>query len=265
MVNVKKNQRKIKRILWFIWQFIPVQFRPERFQRLIWKNIFYKRNEFAYKDDTNVFSIIYKNNFWGSRESYSGGGSQINTTKTIREKLPLLWKQYMIKTFLDAPCGDYNWMKEIKKDDIVYIGGDIVNELIEQNNKKYRAENVSFKVIDITQDILPTVDMIFCKDCLQHLSYKNIFKVLNNFKKSDSKYLLTTSYPLTLSNWDIFDGDYRPLNLRIKPFNLPKPLIKIHEKSKGYCIEKDKFMYLYKLDDIKIFKQEEHRYQDGLR
>lgn len=237
----------LKKILRFVWFFIPVQM-----QRLIRKNIFHKRDMFPYKNDTDVFSTIYKSRFWNSDESYSGGGSHINTTKTIREKLPVLWHQYEVKTFLDVPCGDYNWMKEVEKDNIVYIGGDIVKEIIEENNKKYRQKNVSFEVLDITKDIIPAVDMIFCKDCLQHLSYENVFKALKNFKKANSKYLLTTSYPLTVSNWDINDGDYRPLNLRIKPFYLPVPLIKIHEKTKGYQLEKDKYMYLYKLEDIKI-------------
>jgi SAM-dependent methyltransferase len=209
-------------------------------------------NSFEYKNDPNVFISIHKNNVWGSDESRSGGGSHINTTKIIREKLPVLWQQFEIKTFLDVPCGDYNWMKEVDKHNIVYIGGDIVSEMIEQNNQKYKEKNVRFEVIDITKDILPTVDMIFCKDCLQHLSDENTFKALRNFKKSGSKYLLTTSYPLTLSNWDILDGLYRPLNLRIKPFNLPVPTVKIHEKSKGYQMEKDKYMYLYKMEDIKI-------------
>jgi SAM-dependent methyltransferase len=238
-------KKVFKKVLRFIWRFIPVQI-----QRLILKNIFHKKNMFVYKNDPHVFATIYKNNIWESNESYSGGGSHVNSTKVIRETLPILWEQYNIKTFLDVPCGDFNWMKDIKKDNIVYIGGDIVDELIEQNNQKYKMGNISFKVIDITQDILPTVDMIFCKDCLQHLSYENVFKALRNFKHSKSKYLLTTSYPLTLSNWDIFNGDYRPLNLRIKPFNLSKPIVKIHEKSKGYQMEKDKYMYLYILQNI---------------
>jgi hypothetical protein len=189
---------------------------------------------------------------WRSNESFSGGGSHMNTTKSIRKTLPMFWEHYNIRTFLDVPCGDFNWMKDIKKDNILYFGGDIVEELIEQNNQKYKMKNISFKVIDITQDVLPTVDMIFCKDCLQHLSYENVFKTLRNFKSSKSKYLLTTSYPLTLSNWDIFNGDYRPLNLRIKPFNLSKPIAKIHEKSKGYQMEKDKYMYLYILESLNV-------------
>jgi hypothetical protein len=219
--------------------------------RLVWKTLFQK-NHFAYKNDANVFNAIYNGNAWGSNESRSGTGSEIGTTKIIRKMLPLLWKQYGIKTFLDVPCGDYNWMKTVPKDGVCYIGGDIVEELIGQNNKKYKTENVSFNVMDITQDNLPAADMIFCKDCLQHLSYESIFKALINFKKSNSKYLLTTSYPLTLSNWDIIDGDYRPLNLRIKPFNLTMPIEKIYETPNGAGVEKDKYMYLYKMEDIKI-------------
>jgi len=231
--------KKIKKI---IRALIPVQI-----FRLIWK-CKHQKEQFLYKNDSFAFTKIYQTNLWSSDESVSGRGSHINTTKSIRKELPILWQQYEIKTFLDVPCGDYNWMKEVEKKDIIYIGGDIVKELIDNNNQKYRQKNISFEVLDITKDALPTVDMIFCKDCLQHLSYENVFKALRNFKKSKSKYLLTTSYPLTISNWDIFDGDYRPLNLRIKPFNLPAPIQKILEKSSSD--EPDKYMYLYKIEDI---------------
>jgi hypothetical protein len=57
---------------------------------------------------------------------------------------------------------------------------------------------------------------------------------------------------LTLSNCDIIDGDYRPLNLIIKPFNLPVPIEKIYETPTGAGVEKDKYMYLYKMENIKI-------------
>jgi 2-polyprenyl-3-methyl-5-hydroxy-6-metoxy-1,4-benzoquinol methylase len=200
----------------------------------------------------NIFEGIYKSNLWGSRESRSGGGSQINTTVKIRKSLPEIWKTYDIKTFLDVPCGDYNWMKEVDKHDIEYTGGDIVEEMIEENNGKYSSENVSFKKIDITRDTLPKVDMIFCKDCLQHLSYENVCKSLKNFVNSGSKYLFTTSYPLTLKNWDIHDGDYRPLNLLKSPFNLPEPLYKIQERPQS-GVELDKNMYLWCMADIKEY------------
>jgi hypothetical protein len=244
---VKKSlSRKLQQT---IWPLIPL---PMGLKRALWHKLFFKKDNFAYKGNENVFSRIYTDNFWLSEESRSGGGSLISTTKTIREKLPVLWEQYGIKTFLDVPCGDYNWMKEVDKKDVTYIGGDIVGEMIEQNNRKYSDEKVSFRVIDITKDDLPEVDMIFCKDCLQHLSFDNVFKALNNIKNSKSKYLLVTSYSKTLYNWDILDGDCRPLNLLKKPFSLPKPIVRIHEKSKGVQVDNDKDMYLYRVDDIEV-------------
>ncbi len=154
---------------------------------------------------------------------------------------------------LDIPCGDYNWMKEIDlKCD--YIGADIVEEIIENDKKLYSSGNVSFQVIDMTKDPVPKVDMIFCKDCLQHLSYENVALALNNFKKSGSEYLLVSSFPNTWRNHDIYDGDFRPLNIRKKPFNLPKPIYKFREKVVAEGVEKDKYMYLYKLDSIPEIK-----------
>lgn len=198
----------------------------------------------------DVFGKIYDKNYWGSLESRSGSGSKMDATQNIRESLPKIWGKYGVKSVLDVPCGDYNWMKTIDKKNIQYIGGDIVPEIVRTNNKNFKNDNTSFEVIDITSDKIPKADMIICRDCLQHLSYENVKKALKNFKESGSTYLLATSYPWTLDNWDILDGDYRPLNLLQKPFNFqPSYLEKIQETNISWN-EPDKFLYLYKLDDI---------------
>lgn len=36
---------------------------------------------------------------------------------------------------IDAPCGDFNWMKEISKNTELYIRIDIVDEIIKRNKK----------------------------------------------------------------------------------------------------------------------------------
>ncbi|MDR1653387.1 MAG: class I SAM-dependent methyltransferase, partial [Prevotellaceae bacterium] len=198
-----------------------------------------------------VFTNIYKTNHWGSQESKSGPGSAIEATAVIRKQLPLIIEKYAIQSMVDVPCGDYNWMRTVEKT-CSYIGGDIVAEMIENNQKLYASKEVQFKLIDITKDALPEVDLIFCRDCLQHLSYANVHKALRNFKSSGSKYLLVTSYPKTWINCDIKDGDYRALNLRKSPFRLPKPLLEVREYP-GFFVagfEIDKTMYLYKLSDL---------------
>jgi hypothetical protein len=172
----------------------------------------YSKEHFSLKTSSKVFNEIYKENYWDSEKSKSGPGSTLEATISIRKELPLIIDKYSINSMLDVPCGDYLWMREVEKK-CHYIGGDIVTEIVENNQKNYSTDRVQFKKIDITKDILPKVDLIFCKDCLQHLSYTNIKDALNNFKKSNSKYLLVTSYPKTWRNHDIYDGDYRSLNL----------------------------------------------------
>jgi hypothetical protein len=85
------------------------------------------------KSMKDIFTNIYKHNLWESRESVSGPGSSLAQTRTIIKQLSLLIKQLQVKTLLDAPCGDFHWMKEVNPEIDLYIGVDIVSELIEEN------------------------------------------------------------------------------------------------------------------------------------
>jgi hypothetical protein len=182
-----------------------------------------------------IFSEIKEKNAWGSSESVSGPGSALSQTQTLIAELPGLLKEKKIKTLLDIPCGDFNWMKNIDLSDINYIGADIVDELIKENAEKYGTENIKFFMIDIVNDILPKSDMVIVRDCLVHLSYRNIFKAVKNIKKSGSKYLLTTTFTGIGENQDIITGEWRPLNLQKKPFKFPQPEYIIAEN----CTEVD--------------------------
>jgi len=224
---------------------------PLEWKRLANYYIYTIKKSSKIKNSESEFKKIYETNTWKSEESRSGEGSTINSTKTIRKELPLLIHKYRIKSMLDVPCGDFNWMKTVPLN-CSYIGGDIVPEIVENNQNLYSSDKIQFKKIDITLDTLTKVDLIFCKDCLQHLSYENVHKTLHNFKNSCSKFLLVTSYPKTQHNHDIYDGDYRALNLLIEPFCLPKPILAIREKSKAPGVEADKTMYLYDLEKLTL-------------
>jgi 2-polyprenyl-3-methyl-5-hydroxy-6-metoxy-1,4-benzoquinol methylase len=124
-----------------------------------------------------IFKRIYEKNVWKSKESISGPGSTLKQTEKIRKKIPLLIKSKKIKSILDIPCGDFNWMNEIKIDklNVNYIGADVVEELVKKNKQKYKKDNINFLKLNLTKDELPKVDLILCRDCLIHFSYKNIF------------------------------------------------------------------------------------------
>jgi hypothetical protein len=198
-----------------------------------------------------TFKVIYDKNLWNEDESKSGIGSIETNTKKIREDLFGLFVKYKINSFIDAPCGDFNWMKTINLDKIKYIGGDIVEDLINKNKALYSNENRSFINIDITRDNLPDVDLIFVRDCLVHLNDSLIFDFIRNLKKSNIKYLLTTNFPLTNYNYNITTGNWRPINLHKKPYNFPKELdILWEETSEGGDQYPDKSLFLFDISKI---------------
>ena len=139
---------------------------------------FISKKKILSKDDDieTRFTKIYSNNYWGNKESVSGSGSTLEYTENIRNGLNKLINQYSITSIFDAPCGDFNWMKLLIKNNnnIQYIGGDIVKPLIESNIALYQSERVKFKHIDLTSDTYPYADLMFCRDCLFHLSYNDI-------------------------------------------------------------------------------------------
>ncbi|MCD1162393.1 class I SAM-dependent methyltransferase [Peribacillus frigoritolerans] len=198
-----------------------------------------------------LFTNIYKKNRWGNSESVSGTGSSLTQTKTIIQELPSIIKQLQIKKMIDAPCGDFNWMKEIYKNTELYIGIDIVDEIIKRNKKEYPLNNVQFFHMDITKDRLPTGDLILCRDCLVHFSFSDIHLALNNFKASQSRYLLTTTFTNHTCNQEIRTGSWRPLNLEIEPYNFPKPILVINENcTEGEMNYTDKSLALWDLNII---------------
>jgi len=207
---------------------------------------------FKGKSAKEVFSEIYSNNFWGSRESISGSGSELAQTQVLIKELENLFRSKNIKSVLDAPCGDFNWMKEVNLAGLDYLGADIVEDLIQTNKQKYSIPGqVDFVVLDLLNDSLPKRDLVIVRDCLVHFSYADIFKAIENLKKSGCQYLLTTTFSDREKNADIITGDWRPINLQAAPFKFPDPLYHINEN----CTEsgeqyKDKSMALWLLKSL---------------
>jgi SAM-dependent methyltransferase len=177
-----------------------------------------------------TFAPFYEENRWGDEESVSGPGSNLARTAKLRHELPSLLAEIKTRTLLDAPCGDFNWLQHTQLNVDEYIGVDVVPELITRNQKLYANNQTRFAVLDLTRDKLPRADVILCRDCLIHFSYRHIAAAIRNFKRSGSTYLLTNSYPLWQANTNIRTGDFRPLNLALPPFNFPPPLKQIDEK-----------------------------------
>ena len=112
------------------------------------------------------FELIYNENFWESEESRSGIGSEIENTKEVLKALEHFIKEFKIKSIIDIPCGDYNWMSSMDMRNLKYQGHDIVKQLITDNKKKFKNSNISFFHSDITNSKLGKADLMLVRDCL---------------------------------------------------------------------------------------------------
>ena len=200
------------------------------------------------------FSDIFNDNYWLDGESKSGSGSSLSTTKNIRTILPKIFDKFFIKKIFDAPCGDFNWMFHVLKNNkIDYLGADIVDNLIILNKKKYENNKIKFKKLDIRFDKLPKSDLMICRDCLSHFSYDDIYLFFNNFISSEIKYLLLTSHlndKLKFKNKDIVTADFRLIDFFSEPFNFKKNYIYSFDDRENE-IQNFKQMYLFTQEQIK--------------
>lgn len=150
--------------------------------------------------------------------------------------------------FLDAPCGDYNWFSAVDREPgFEYIGADIVPALVERNQSHYGGARVRFMRLDIVRDPLPPVDLWMCRDCLFHLSNRDIFSVLANLLRSQIPLFLSTTHFECAGNKDMATGGYRFLNLELPPFQLGEPMEVIDDWIEGFPKRK---MALWRTGDL---------------
>src|SRR5580693_4742401 len=114
------------------------------------------------------FAAIYYRGFWGTRETRSGAGSVRDSLSVMIAGVAIaeVVRDYGIRSISDIPCGDFNWMPDVLASlgEVSYAGFDIVKTIIRRNKK--RRPDCEFRVLDITTDVPPAADLIFCKDLM---------------------------------------------------------------------------------------------------
>ena len=191
----------------------------------LWRRRKMEQELFSLASIEQRFTEIYRKNHWRSEESVSGYGSTLAYTENLRKELPALFERFSIRSVLDAPCGDFNWMRHVlEAHPLDYTGGEIVLPLVQSLNEKYRNERTRFIHLDLTTGTFPKADLMICRDCLFHLSYEDTRRVLKNFVASEIPYLLTTTHVdrARFKNRDIKTGGYRMIDLFSPPYQLPR-------------------------------------------
>lgn len=194
-----------------------------------------------------VFQDIFAGDVWTHGGSKSGCGSSLRQTEALRAALPGFLHKHGVRSLLDIPCGDFNWMQHVDLGGIGYVGGDIVPDLIDENRRRF--PDVDFRVLDLVSDELPRADCVMVRDCFSHLSFVDIGEALENVRRSGITYLLVTHYTEEKDNADIHRGQFHRLNYCRPPFEFPEPIDLIVEQHPNPK-HADKTLALWRVADL---------------
>ena len=191
-----------------------------------------------------TFSQIFEKRDWPATETKykglqaSGPGASLHNAQgaiailhTVISKL----KDYLKKSYitvLDVACGDLQWMSRLllTRNDVYYTGIDIVPDIIQNHKKNFdnliRAE--FFQMDIVVESLNRSFDLVLCRDMLQHLWQADAIRALHSISKSNSKFLLATTYPDTSHNAEV-DKDAlgsrkSSYNLELPPFLMEPPI-----------------------------------------
>ena len=185
-------------------------------------------------------------------DSLSGSGSSLDQAAALRQRLPELPRALGVATLLDAGCGDHRWLGRTELPVELYIGVDIVPDLIARN-AALALPGRTFRLADFTRDDLPAADLVFTRDTLVHYDFATALRALANLRRSGARWMVATTFPDRQANRDCALGGWRPLNLTLPPFGFPPPLRLIHEG----CTENggayaDKSLGLWRMEDLPV-------------
>ncbi len=151
----------------------------------------------------------------------SGPGSTPEFTYEYRRFLEDFMMRHEVQSVVDYGCGDWQWSKLVDWGTRKYYGFDIVPNLVDRLRRDHGSDTRTFNLIDKDTEI-PFVDLILCKDVLQHLSNEEVVKLVEKLSKC-AKHLLFVndrSPSVSSNNHDIQVGGWREIDLSLPPFNL---------------------------------------------
>lgn len=178
------------------------------------------------------FEIVHDLNVWQDEESLSGPGSRRDSGSVAEALagLEAVCRDHGVRSIADIPCGDFNWMPVFlaQHPEIAYRGFDIVPALIEGNRRKH--PGIAFEILDVTREVPPRADLIFCKDLFNHLRYADVRRAIDNMAASGSG-LLLASNNFGSRNVELhraFAGETRGLDICVAPLACPPPIWSTH-------------------------------------
>ena len=141
-------------------------------------------------------------------------------------------------------------MQYVDLEGVQYHGGDIVTELVAENQARFSGPQLHFSALDLTRSDLPAADLLLVRDCFVFLSHIQIWRCLKNMMRHSFQYALLSTHSEISINQPSESGLWRPVNLQREPFSLPAPGKLFPEAAQG------KSLGLWSFEELKIWAQE---------
>ena len=157
-----------------------------------------------------------------------------------------------IGRLLHVPCGDMGWIADVDLGTAIYIGIDARSEMIAANRARYGWGNERRILIpaDIRRAPLPTSDLVLARDAFGSLSFASATQAIANLKATGAGFILATTFTGRLQNDDTVDGGWRPLNLRMAPFDWPEPMLMLGEGEPNAMVPDGCSLGLWATDEL---------------
>jgi hypothetical protein len=199
------------------------------------------------------FDAIYETGLWGKKtrqasdfygdaawppkavrqNSASGEGSDLGyNTETSLKIIKDTIAKFNIRSMIDIPCGDVNWILDSLETDTLplYVGLDITSAVIDVNNQRFAHHtNKQFYFWDATNCVLPrfqngtseeqSFDLVHVRDVIQHMHLDQGVQFFCNVFNSGAKVLIATTFENGQNNKDIKEGSFYQNNLSKEPFS----------------------------------------------
>lgn len=178
------------------------------------------------------FSEIYARGEW-HRTVGSGPGSDPGRVAPYLAILQEVLRREGVTRVADLGCGDWTLSSLVDWSGVDYVGVEVVPEVVEELNRRHARPGVRFVRADLTAGPLPEAELAIVKDVLQHWPNSLVAEFLPRLR-CYPRVLITNDRRCWRRSWlppfrlcdhvtpnvDTGVGGYRPLELRLPPFQV---------------------------------------------
>ena len=161
----------------------------------------------AKMSDKAIFTDIYNTREWGGWNGVGPGSTEKDGAQPFIDYLQNFLDSHPdIVTVIDMECGYGELLKNIKwPKQVKYLGLDIVDSVVDYNQKYYVKENIKFSKVNRVQDLSKyTGDLLILKDVIQHWTTQQILyakdNIISNFKYAIIVNNIHTKYPTVVNS-----------------------------------------------------------------